>query len=163
MWSPDRQLQHHLGIPRNLLEIQFFFFVFLGPHQQHMEVPSLGGLIGATAAGHSQSHSNPRSKPHLRPTPQLTTTHWARPGIEPKTSWILVGFVSHWAMTGTPEIQVLWPNYRPAESEPPGMGTWNIYFNKLSRWFWSMLKFHIYWYNPMKKTLSQIHLWVASH
>ena len=29
-------------------------------------------------------------------------THWVRPGIEPSTSWLLVGFVNHWAMTGTP-------------------------------------------------------------
>ena len=29
-------------------------------------------------------------------------THWVRPGIKPKTSWFLVGFVNHWAMTGTP-------------------------------------------------------------
>ena len=29
------------------------------------------GQIGATAAGLSQSHSNARSEPHLRPTPQL--------------------------------------------------------------------------------------------
>mgnify|MGYP007125349976 CR=1 FL=1 len=32
------------------------------------------GLIGAVAAGLHQSHSNARSKPHLRPTPQLTAT-----------------------------------------------------------------------------------------
>ena len=30
-------------------------------------------------------------------------THWAGPGIEPATSCFLVGFVNHWAMTGTPE------------------------------------------------------------
>ena len=29
-------------------------------------------LIGATAAGLCHSHSNPRSEPRLRPTPQLT-------------------------------------------------------------------------------------------
>ena len=32
------------------------------------------GIIGAVAAGLYQSHSNPRSKPCLRPTPQLTAT-----------------------------------------------------------------------------------------
>jgi len=32
------------------------------------------GLIGATAAGLHQSHSNARSNPHLWPTPQLTAT-----------------------------------------------------------------------------------------
>ena len=32
------------------------------------------GLIGVVAAGLHQSHSNVGSEPHLRPTPQLTTT-----------------------------------------------------------------------------------------
>ena len=66
------------------------------------------GLIGAVATGLSQSHSNEGSKPRLQPT--YTTAHsnaesltqWARPGIEPATSWFLVGFVNHCATTGTP-------------------------------------------------------------
>ena len=49
-------------------------FVFLGLHLQHMEVPRLGGLIRAVAAGLRQSHSNTGSEPCLRPTPQLTAT-----------------------------------------------------------------------------------------
>ena len=48
----------------------FLSFVFFGPHPWHMEVPRLGGQIGATAAGLHHSHSNSRSEPHLRPTPQ---------------------------------------------------------------------------------------------
>ena len=28
-------------------------------------------------------------------------THWARPGMEAMSSWILVRFVNHWATTGT--------------------------------------------------------------
>ena len=32
------------------------------------------GLMGVIAAGLYQSHSNSRSEPHMRPTPQLTTT-----------------------------------------------------------------------------------------
>ena len=50
----------------------FFFNSFLGPHLWHMEVPRLGGLIGAVATGLCLSHSNTRSKPCLWPTPQLT-------------------------------------------------------------------------------------------
>ena len=51
--------------------------------------------IGPVASGLHDSHSNTRSKPRLRPTPQLmATTHWMRPGIEPVSSWILVRFVS---------------------------------------------------------------------
>ena len=30
-------------------------------------------------------------------------THWARPRMEPATSWFLVGFVNHCAMTGAPD------------------------------------------------------------
>ena len=83
--------------------------------------------IGATAAGLHHSQSNPGSNPHLHPIPQpqqrgtkamsvtYTTahgnasslTHWARPGIEPTTSWLLVGFINHWATTGTPSIKLL--------------------------------------------------------
>ena len=60
--------------------------------------------IGATAADlhHSHSHSNARSKPRLRPTPQLmhgkagSPTEWVRPGIEPASSWMLDSFpLSH--------------------------------------------------------------------
>ena len=29
-------------------------------------------------------------------------THWARPGIKPMSSWLLVGFINHWAMMATP-------------------------------------------------------------
>ena len=81
------------------------------------------GPIGATAASLYHSHSNTRSKPSQWPTPQpqqcqiwaasatYTTahsnagslTHWVRPGMEPATLWFLVGFVNHWATTGTPE------------------------------------------------------------
>ena len=32
------------------------------------------GLMGDVAAGLRQRHSNPRSEPRLRPTPQLTAT-----------------------------------------------------------------------------------------
>ena len=31
-------------------------------------------------------------------------THWLRPGIEPSSSWVLVRFINHWAMTGTPRV-----------------------------------------------------------
>ena len=50
------------------------------------------GLNGATAAGLNYSHSNARSKP-------CCNLHWSsqqcltRPGIEPTSSWFLVGFV----------------------------------------------------------------------
>ena len=65
------------------------------------------GLIRAVATG--LRHSNAGSKPNLQPTPQLTATPDRQPtehraGIEPATSWFLVGFVNHCATTGTPKI-----------------------------------------------------------
>jgi len=47
--------------------------------------------IQATSATYTTAHGNTGS-----------LTHWARPWIEPATSWFLVGFANHWATTGTP-------------------------------------------------------------
>ena len=57
------------------------------------------GWIRAITASLHPSHSNTRSKP---PSATYTTahsnnrslTHWARPGIKPASSWILVRFIS---------------------------------------------------------------------
>ena len=67
------------------------------------------GPIGAAAASLCHSHSNARSEPRLPPTPQLAATpdpltHWARPGIKPASSWILVGFLTCSATMGTPRV-----------------------------------------------------------
>ena len=52
-------------------------------------------LIGATAAGLYQSHSNARSEPRLPPHGNAgSLTHWARPRIKPTTSWFLFRYVS---------------------------------------------------------------------
>ena len=48
----------------------FIYFFFLWWYLRHIEVPRLGLLIGATAAGLRHSHSNEGSEPHLQPTPQ---------------------------------------------------------------------------------------------
>ena len=75
----------------------YFVFCFLGLHLRHMEVPRLGVdwryscwptpqpqqcMIQTEFKTHTTAHSNARS-----------LTHWVRPGIEPSTSWFLVGFV----------------------------------------------------------------------
>jgi len=57
----------------------FGLFVLLGIRPQHMEVPQARGPIGAVAAGLHHSHSNARSEPCLRPTPQLTAMPDPRP------------------------------------------------------------------------------------
>ena len=60
------------GIDSFLENPQNEYFFFLGPYPQHKEVPR--GQIGAAAVSLRCSHSNTRSKPSLRPTPQLTAT-----------------------------------------------------------------------------------------
>ena len=79
--------------------VGFFFFLFcsLGPHLWHVEVPMLGlnwnwscwpmpqpqkCRIWAMSATYSTTHGKARS-----------LTHCVRPGIEPMSSWILVGFI----------------------------------------------------------------------
>ena len=57
------------------------------------------GLIGAAAAGLHLSHSNAGSGLCLQPTPQLTampdpSPAERKPGMEPASSWILVGFAN---------------------------------------------------------------------
>ena len=57
------------------------FFFFLGPHPWHMEVPTLGveSELQLPVTAHSKAGSS---------------THQVRLGIEPASSWILVGFVT---------------------------------------------------------------------
>ena len=49
--------------------------------------------IWATFLTYTTAHNNARS-----------LTHWERLGIEPASLWILVGFVNHWTITGTPSV-----------------------------------------------------------
>ena len=75
----------------------YFIFVFLGPYPWHMEVPRLG------VAWELQLPAYTTATATLDPSCILTyttahgnngsLTHWARPGIEPVSTWILVRFV----------------------------------------------------------------------
>ena len=49
----------------------FFFFFFFRAAPEAYGGSQTRGPIGAVATGLRQSHSNARSKPRLRPTPQL--------------------------------------------------------------------------------------------
>ena len=62
----ERQTHTHHLLHYHLLFLPSF--CFLGLYLQYMEVRWARGQIGAAAA----SHSNTRSEPHLPPTPQLT-------------------------------------------------------------------------------------------
>ena len=73
----------------------FFFFPFLfrAAPSAYRSSP-VRVQIRAAASSLYHSHSNMRSKPRLRPTPQLTAmldpqpTHWARPGIKPVSGFV---------------------------------------------------------------------------
>ena len=101
--------------------ILFIYFFFLGPHSRHMEVSRLGVKSGARAAGLPHNHSNSGSRLHLRST--YTTahgnarclTHWVRPGIEPTSSWILIGFVST-----VPQWELPWKYFWTCRQAPQG-------------------------------------------
>ena len=69
-------LQNRYSFPCRInIQAESFFFFPLGPHPWHMEVPrKLNWLLAYTTA-----HDNAGS-----------LTHWARPRIEPDSSWILV-------------------------------------------------------------------------
>ena len=88
----------------------FFFFVFYllratptacGGSQARSQIGavatslchsySIGCGIRATSENYTTAHGKARS-----------LTHWERLGIEPASSWILVGFLNHWTTTGTP-------------------------------------------------------------
>ena len=79
------------------LGLFFLFVCFLGLHlQEDMEVPRRGVKTGVAAADHSHSHRYARSEPIYTTAHGNagSLTHRVRPGIEPTSLWILVGFVS---------------------------------------------------------------------
>ena len=65
------------------LVLFFYLFAFSRAAPTAFGGSQARGLIRAVAAGLHHSHSNAGS-----------LTHGAKPGIEPATSWFLVGFVS---------------------------------------------------------------------
>ena len=72
----------------------FFCFLFRAAPMAHGGSQARG-RIGAAAASLHHSHSNMGSEPHTTAHGNGgSLTHWASPGIEPTTSWFLVGFVS---------------------------------------------------------------------
>ena len=93
------------------MHVRFHFFCFccLGPPPQHTEVPRVGVEselqlpaytpqpkqlgIRAMSATYTMAHGHTRS-----------LTHWAKPGIKPASSWILVRFINHWATKKTPDF-----------------------------------------------------------
>ena len=80
--------------PRSSFFFLFFLFRVIPAAYRSSQA---GGPLGAAAA--SLCHSNSSSKPHLRPLDPACSntrslTHWVRPGVEPASSWIIVGLLN---------------------------------------------------------------------
>ena len=83
--------------PIFLLSFSFSSSTFFFPFAAYGSSQAKLSQIGATAASHSRSHSRilAMSENYTRAHGnERSPTHWARPGIEPSSSQILVGFVS---------------------------------------------------------------------
>ena len=108
--------------------IFFLFFFFLGQHLGHMEVPKLeSGWIRAEADGLRHSHSSTvfatRSATYTTACCNTgSMTHWARPGMEPTFSRILVRFISTASQLGTPDFISFTSN----SILPPGERNFNL-------------------------------------
>ena len=72
-----------------------FVFFYLGLHLWYMEVPRLGELqlLAYTTATATWDPSFICNQHHSMATP-APLTHWVRPGTEPTSSWMLVGFIT---------------------------------------------------------------------
>ena len=90
-----------------LFFLSFFFCLFKatpaaygssqarGQITQPVPQPQQRGIQPASET-YAMAHGNARS-----------LTCWTSPGIEPVSSWILAGFVNHWAMMETPSVFLL--------------------------------------------------------
>ena len=122
LWSESTQLLYFASI----CKYYFFFWSFLravpGAYGSSQRAK---GQIKAAAASLSHSRSNTKPKLPLWHTPQLEATpdpltHWAMPGIKPTSSWILVGYLTHWATMGTVRYN-LHEGYDPGRTYMKGM------------------------------------------
>ena len=94
-----------LGFEKNCIFVCFVFFFFRVATVAYGGSQARGRIWTAAT---SLCHSNARSELLLQPIPQLMATpdpltHWVRPGIKPKSPWMLVRFLTCWAAMGTPE------------------------------------------------------------
>ena len=78
--------------------IFFFFFVFLGPHPRHMEIPRLGVTLELQLPAYTTATSTPDLR-HVCDLHHSSRQRWilnplSKARIEPASSWIPVTFVS---------------------------------------------------------------------
>ena len=126
----DRNWQGSFPLPSSMkvsfffLSFFFFFFFFraLGPSAVYISSQARGGIRAvATGQSHSQLASSVTYVAAQGNAGSLT--HWARLGIKPASSWILVGFLNPWATMEIPpsSMKVLiknWKTIHPSSSPP---------------------------------------------
>ena len=115
----DLLITAEIGVKEYLMWFNLFLLFSFFPLHFRAALASYGssqamGQIRAATAGLHHSHSNSGSKPHLQPTPRLTSssTHWAKSGIKPATSWILIRFVTaepRWEFLHFVFKDIFWP------------------------------------------------------
>ena len=115
--------------------LPFFFFSFvvvLGLHPRHMDVPRLGrGQMRDVAASLHHSHSNPRFKPHLWPTPSSQQcrilnalneardwTHILMDITQVHYCWAMTELQDPSSLYGLPHTEGVWNNFSSAELKP---------------------------------------------
>ena len=114
-----------------LFFLSFFFFLSFSLFLSFL--PSFFCLFRSTpkAYGGSQSDWSCSWWPTPQPQQHYTTAHgnawsltyWVRLGIELASSWILVRFINHWAMTGTLVLLIL-SALHPWSGIPSTISSW---------------------------------------
>ena len=88
----------------------FFFGGGVETHLQHMAVPVLGVELELQLLAYvpAQQHGIWAVSVTFTIAHNIRSlTYWPKPEIKPASSWILVWFLTHWGMVGTPAVQKL--------------------------------------------------------
>ena len=98
-----------------------------------------GGVAAHTTYGGSQARGQIRAVEtslYCSHSNAWSLTKWARPGIKPKSSWILVGFVNCWAMTGTLKRVLFFKNLKfySKHWKPLNWVSKRMYLKKCTQW-----------------------------
>ena len=88
-----------LGLALSNLQSQNFFFFFLGLHLQHVEVSRLGVELELQLLAYATTTLD------LSCICAGSLTHGARPGIEPASSRMLVGFITAEPQRDLPRVR----------------------------------------------------------
>ena len=118
----------------------FFFFFFFCLFRASLAAYGHSQARGRIGATEQSEQCRIRAMSLTYTTTHSNTgplTHWARPGIQPTNSWILVRFINCWATKGTPilstfYLQYLWTipqHILPLYTGHLGLSTWDSFNN----------------------------------